>query len=204
MKASNAVSASALVSAIQISCNARLAFGCWLFGSLASTLAVLCTQQRCSRVVGQTSPAAFQKPSAPSAIISSGCDVEPAPLQIEQQVAPVVRTFPCAIGETDEFLLALRRRADDDEDALLVVFEAGLQVNAVRPDVDVALGREVALVPQRMIVLPAVLQPPIADADSPAASLPSSAASASEKSPVEMPLRYRIGNSVSIDFERRM
>jgi hypothetical protein len=36
--------------AIQISWNARLAFGCWLFGSLLSTLAVLCTQQRWPRV----------------------------------------------------------------------------------------------------------------------------------------------------------
>ena len=35
-----------LVSAIQISCRARLAFDCWLFGSLLRTLAVLCTQQR--------------------------------------------------------------------------------------------------------------------------------------------------------------
>src|SRR5882672_8800123 len=47
MKASNAASASLLVSAIQISCSDRLAFGCWLFGSLLRTLAVLCTQQRC-------------------------------------------------------------------------------------------------------------------------------------------------------------
>src|SRR3977135_1219016 len=46
MKASNASSAATLVSAVQISCNARLAFGCWLFCNLASTLAVLCTQQR--------------------------------------------------------------------------------------------------------------------------------------------------------------
>ena len=44
----------------------------------------------------------------------------------------------------------------------------------------------------------------LADADNPLASLPSRAASASEKSPVEMPLRYRIGSSVSIDLERRM
>ena len=38
------------------------------FGSSAacsSTLALLCTQQRCSRVVGHTSPSAFQNPSAP-------------------------------------------------------------------------------------------------------------------------------------------
>jgi hypothetical protein len=42
------------------------------------------------------------------------------------------------------------------------------------------------------------------DAESPAASFPSRAASASEKSPVEMLLSYKIGSSVSIDLERRM
>src|SRR5579864_2458059 len=72
MKASNAASASLRVSAIQISCSDRLALGCWLFGSLLRTLAVLCTQQRCSRVVGHSSPSAFQKLSAPSATASSG------------------------------------------------------------------------------------------------------------------------------------
>src|SRR6266516_4551637 len=49
-KASKASSASFLVSAIQISWNARLAFDCWLFGNLFRTLAVLCTQQRWPRV----------------------------------------------------------------------------------------------------------------------------------------------------------
>src|SRR6266446_2460060 len=77
MKASNAASASLLVSAIQISCNDRLALGCWLFGNLLRTLAVLCTQQRCSRVVGHSSPSAFQKPSAPSATASSGATTRP-------------------------------------------------------------------------------------------------------------------------------
>src|SRR5436190_5234878 len=57
---------------IQISCSARLAFDCWLFGSLFSTLAVLCTQQRWPRVCGHTSSTACQKPSAPSATASSG------------------------------------------------------------------------------------------------------------------------------------
>ena|SRR5438067_5451931 len=33
-----------LVSTIQVSCSARLAFGCWLFGSLLRTLAILCTR----------------------------------------------------------------------------------------------------------------------------------------------------------------
>src|SRR5262245_20365625 len=51
MKASKAASASFLVSAIQISCSARLALGCWLFGSLLRTLAVLCTQQPDQRLL---------------------------------------------------------------------------------------------------------------------------------------------------------
>src|SRR5437868_13526282 len=76
-KASNAVTASFLVSAIQISCSARLALVCRLFGILFRMLAVLCTQQRCSRVVGHTSPSAFQNPSAPSATAICGAVVRP-------------------------------------------------------------------------------------------------------------------------------
>src|SRR6266700_1516167 len=113
MKASNAASATLLVSAIQISCNDRLAFGCWLFGSLLRTLAVLCTQQRCSR----------------------------------------------AVGEAEQLLFALRRRADDHQDALFGVFKTGLQVDAVGPHVDVALGRQIALPPMLVLVEPDLLQP---------------------------------------------
>src|SRR5436309_11426655 len=157
MKASNASSATALVSAIQISCKARLAFGCWLFGNLASTLAVLCTQQRCSRVFGQISPAAFQNPSAPSAMVSCGGTSSPRRF-IEQQIAPVVRALAGAIGEADQLLAAFRRRADQHQDALLFVLEAGFEMDAVGPDVDVALRRQIALLPGGVLVEPAVLQ----------------------------------------------
>src|SRR5258707_5208162 len=71
-KASKATSASFLVSAIQISWRARLAFDCWLFGSLLRTLLVLSSQQRWPHVVGHTSSIACQKPSAPSATASFG------------------------------------------------------------------------------------------------------------------------------------
>src|SRR6266478_4990173 len=148
MKASNAASASLLVSAIQISCNARLAFGCWLFGSLLRTLAVLCTQQRCSRVVGHSSPSAFQKPSAPSATASSGATARPRFCK-----------FAHAVGKAEQLLFALRRRADDDQDALLGVFKTGLQINAVGPHVDVALGRQIALPPMLVLVEPDLLEP---------------------------------------------
>src|SRR6266480_2787146 len=132
MKASNASSAATLVSAIQISCSARLAFGCWLFGNLASTFAVLCTQQRCSRVFGQTSPAAFQNPRAPSAMMSRGGTSSPR---------------------------RLWRRADQHEDALFYVFEPRFEMDAISPDVDVTLGRQIALLPRGVLVEPAVLQP---------------------------------------------
>src|SRR5688500_536326 len=133
MKASNAASASLLVSAIQISCNNRLAFGCWLFGSLLRTLAVLCTQQRCSRAVGHSSPSAFQNPSAPSAAARFRRDRQTSVLQIEQQLPPILGTFARAVGETEQLLLTLRRRADDHQNALLGVVKTGLQVNAVGP-----------------------------------------------------------------------
>src|SRR6478609_4762242 len=138
MKASNAISASALVSAIQISCNDRLAFGCWLFGSLLRTLAALCTQQRCSWQVGQTSPSAFQNPSA-IGHRDLGCDGETSVLQVDQQFAPVLRALAGAVveaelrsdGEADQLLPAFRSGADEHENALLLVLQPGLQMDAI-------------------------------------------------------------------------
>src|SRR5215211_1130849 len=159
MKASNAALASWLVSAIQISCNDRVAFGCWLFGSLLRTLAVLCTQQRCSRVVGHSSPSAFQKPSAPSATASSGAMSRPRFFKSSSSFTPILGALACAVGEAEQLLSALRGRADDDQDALLGIFKAGLQVNAVGPHVDIALGRQIALPPMLVFVEPDLLQP---------------------------------------------
>ncbi|AJA66196.1 hypothetical protein BKD09_47350 [Bradyrhizobium japonicum] len=62
-------------------------------------------------------------------------------------------------------------------------------MDAVGPDVDVALRRQIALLPRGVLVNPTSCSRPIADADNPPASLPSSAGSASEKSPVEIPFR---------------
>ena len=63
-----------------------------------------------------------------------------ATLQIEQQITPRLCALAHAIGETDQFLLAFRRRADDDQDALRLFLEPGLQMDAVGPAIDVALG----------------------------------------------------------------
>src|SRR6202035_2309628 len=51
---------------------AAFTFGCRLDGTASRTLAILCTQQRCSRLSGNTSRSAPQKPRAPSPIASTG------------------------------------------------------------------------------------------------------------------------------------
>src|SRR4051794_6529968 len=76
-----------------------------------------------------------------------GRDRQTSVLQVEQQFAPILRALARAVGKTEQLLLTLRRRADDDQNALLGVFNTGLQVNAVGPHVNVALGRQIALPP---------------------------------------------------------
>src|SRR6202042_1956264 len=80
-------------------------------------------------------------------------------LEIEQQGAPVVSALARAVDKAEQLLLAPRRGADDDQDALRLVLQTRLQVAAVGPDVDVALGRQVALAPLLVFVDPDVLQP---------------------------------------------
>src|ERR1700730_6233703 len=102
-KASNAASASFLVSAIQISWSARLAFDCWLLGSLFKTLAVLCTQQRWPRVLGHTSSTACQKPRAPSATASSGPIASPRRLRSRRSTLVFgLATAVCSMARADE------------------------------------------------------------------------------------------------------
>ena len=56
-----------------------------------------------------------------------------------------MRALAHAIDQADEFLFALGCGSDDDQQALRGVFEPGLHMDAVDPEVDVAFGREVAL-----------------------------------------------------------
>ena len=80
-------------------------------------------------------------------------------LEIEQQRAPVVSALARAVDKAEQLLLTLGRGADDDQNALRLVLQTRLQVDAVGPDVDVALGRQVALAPSLVFVEPDVLEP---------------------------------------------
>jgi len=86
---------------------------------------------------------------------------------------------------------------------LCILFETGLQINAVGPDIDVAFRRELALLPAFMLVSPGILEPGDGGCRKTRRILPRSAVSASPKSPVESPFRYRIGSSTSKLFDRR-
>jgi hypothetical protein len=120
-------SASFLVSAIQISCSARLAFGCWLFGSLLKALAVLCTQQA---LAARLRPYLVERLPEPERAIGDrklGANRQPTPLQIEEQFPPRLRTLAHTVGEADKLLPALGCGSDDDDQqALRGVFETGL------------------------------------------------------------------------------
>ena len=61
--------------------------------------------------------------------------------------------------EADELFLPLRSGADHDEDALRLGLHPGLEVDAVRPDVDVATRREIAVLPALVLRLPLGREP---------------------------------------------
>src|SRR5215213_7237897 len=152
-----AASAVARSGAVQTSRRSALAVGWTDLGSLSSTLAVLWTVQRWCRVVGDTSSRAFQKPSAPSPVASSGATAKPR--AFDQQLPPALRALAHADLEAQELLLALGRRADQHQHALGLRLHARLQVDAVCPDIHVAPGRQVAPLPARIVHLPFVPQP---------------------------------------------
>src|SRR5258707_422537 len=89
-----------------------------------------------------------------------GANREPAPLQIEEQFPPRLRTLAHTVGEADKLLPALGCGSDDDQQALRAVFETGLHMNAVNPEVDVAFGREITLAPARVLFAPSLLKAP--------------------------------------------
>src|SRR5689334_21160953 len=65
---------------------------------------------------------------------------QPAPLQVEQQFPPGLPTLAYAVDQADQLLLPLGRGTDDDQETLRGLLEAGLHMDAVDPEVYVALG----------------------------------------------------------------
>src|SRR5712671_6132689 len=81
-------------------------------------------------------------------------------LEVEEQLLPRSCALAHAVGEADQLLLALRCGANNDQQALRIVFQPGLNMNAVDPEIDVAFGREVALAPAPVLFRPSLLETP--------------------------------------------
>jgi len=82
-----------------------LAFGCWLF-ALGDHVRGLVHPVALLAVFGQTSPAAFPEPERAVGDGEPRGTSEPAALQVEAAIAPVLRALASAIGEADQFLAA--------------------------------------------------------------------------------------------------
>ena len=82
--------------------------------------------------------------------------VEPAPLQVEQQIAPILRTLAGAIGEADQFLAAFRVAPISTR---MHCFSSSKRGWRWIPSAQmyVTLGRRIAPLSGGMVVKPAVL-----------------------------------------------
>jgi hypothetical protein len=72
---------------------------------------------------------------------------------------PRLRALAHTVDQADQLFFTLRRRADDHEQALRVILKSGLHVDTVDPEVNVALGGQVAIKPAGVFVDPSLLQP---------------------------------------------
>jgi hypothetical protein len=118
----------------------------------------LCTQQRCARIRPDL-PRRLPETERPVAGGELGIDHEAVLVpQANQQLVPRLLALAEAVLDRQELLLAAGVGADQDQDALPLVLEPGREVDAIRPDVHVALGRQITPLPAPMLVLPGARQ----------------------------------------------
>src|SRR5690606_19780648 len=87
-----------------------------------------------------------------------GACTETALLQVQQQLLPRDLALALAVYEADEFLLALCGGTDHDEHAGPLRRKTHVEVDAVGPQIDVALAREIAPTPRSVFLLPDFLE----------------------------------------------
>ena len=100
-------------------------------------------------------------PSRTRARHRHGClrrDDQAARLQIDEQLLPALPAFPHARLKADQPLRAFGRRAHQHQHAFGLWLHPRLQIDAVRPDVDVMARRQIALLPSSIFVLPFALE----------------------------------------------
>ena len=81
-----------------------------------------------------------------------------ARLHITEQLPPALGAFAKARLEADQLFLAFPRGADDDQHAFGLLFHSRLQINAVRPQINITPRRQVTLLPTGKIIFPCCFQ----------------------------------------------
>jgi len=114
-------------------------------GSALSTLAILWNQHRCSRVSGNTSRTAAQKPSAPSPMASTRAAM-PRRLHERSKSAHDWVDSRWPSSSVISSLVPSARTPDHHQQAHLVLLEADLEVDPVDPHVHVVGVLQRALV----------------------------------------------------------
>src|SRR5215216_3360899 len=99
------------------------------------------------------------KPQRPIANGQSWPLREPTALEVEEQVLPGLLALSVAIPKAYEFFLATGVSTNNHQQTMPRFLQAGLQVHAIDPEIDIAFACEVALLPLRQFFLPPLLQP---------------------------------------------
>ena len=73
---------------------------------------------------------------------------------VDEQLAPALRALTHTDLKADDLLLSFGRRPENDENTLGLRLHPGLEVDAVRPDVDIPPRREVTALPTVIVLLP--------------------------------------------------
>ena len=100
-------------------------------------------------------------PEAHGAVADSqfGAGFQAPALEVEQQFLPALRALAIAVHHTNDVLVAQGIGGDDHQHALLVMVQAGREIDPVGPEIDIALGRQIALLPGFVFIPPDCLQP---------------------------------------------
>ena len=129
------------------------------FGRAFSAFMDLWAQQRCSRVVANTS--CSPGPESQGAVANSQFWALPqaAVIEIEQHLASALGALTKAIGNRQQFLAAVFVRYDDHQNTLFFLGHARFEVDPIRPNVEKAPVAEFAFLSSFVVFRPVGLQP---------------------------------------------
>ena len=109
-----------------------------------------------SENLGQSGP----DPQRPISDRQLGIDRQSPFFQIEQQLLPGLFAFPVAVANGQKFLLPVLCRADHHQNAMVGLVHPDIEMNPVRPEINVSLLQQIQFCPLLMFRCPGLLQAP--------------------------------------------